>query len=386
MQVRLEQSIADIGREQWGAISHPSFPFSDYDFLYALENSGSVGAGTGWEPFYLCATQNGEVLGAMYLYVKSDSHGEYIFDWAWAEAFQRHGIPYYPKLVSAVPFTPATGPKILLRSGVDRDHVAGALLRGALDIAARHDLSSFHVLFIPEPERPFYRAPGMMIRSSVQFHWHNRGFANFENFLAALKVKKRHEIRRERKAVGALPVEILELRAGDLLEEHALMMYGFYVTTYDRKWGHPYLTRDFFLETFDTMRDRIVLWMAREGSEWVAGALHFQKGSTLFGRHWGCSRHYRYLHFELCYYRAIDYAIRHGLEVVEAGAQGPNKLLKGYVPVTTYSAHWISDPEFRNAIENFVLEEGEHVRDVVREGMDRSAFKPEPGGPGKTPG
>lgn len=375
MRIRLEQSISEIGCDQWDAISHPSFPFSDYSYLHALENSGSIGADTGWEPLYLCAMEKDTLLGAMYLYVKTDSYGEYIFDWAWAEAFQRYGIPYYPKLISAVPYTPATGPKILCRNGAPVEEIRELLLRSALDVARENDLSSFHVLFIPDGEQAFFRDPGMMIRSSMQFHWHNRDYSDFEDFLAALKNKKRHEIRRERKAVSALPIEICELRGNDLTEEHARMMYGFYVITYDRKWGQPYLTRDFFCEIFETMKDNVVLWMAREEREWVAGALHFQKGSTLYGRHWGCSGHYRYLHFELCYYRAIEYAIRHGLQRVEAGAQGPNKLLKGYVPVSTYSAHWISDPEFRSAIEKYILEESDHLRAAMKEGEDRSAFK-----------
>jgi hypothetical protein len=378
MQIRLEQSIAEIGPDSWDAISHPSFPFSDYSYLHALEESGSVGADTGWEPLYLCAMEEDALLGAMFLYIKTDSYGEYIFDWAWAEAFERYGIPYYPKLVSAVPYTPATGPKILCRNRERAEEIREILLRAALQITREYELSSFHVLFIPDGEQALYRNSGMMIRSSMQFHWHNRDYSDFEDFLAALKVKKRHEIRRERKAVDALPVEIHELRGDDLTEEHARTMYGFYVMTYDRKWGQPYLTRDFFSEVFETMRDQVVLWMAREGSEWVAGALHFLKGAVLYGRHWGCSCHYRYLHFELCYYRAIEYAIRHGLRRVEAGAQGPNKLLKGYVPVTTYSAHWISDPEFGSAIGKYILEESDHLRAVMKEGEDRSAFKPSP--------
>jgi predicted N-acyltransferase len=377
MNICVYSSLREIGRTDWDALAGEGFPFCEYDFLRALETSGSVGEGSGWHPIYLVAEDRGCIAGAMYLYAKEHSFGEYIFDWAWAEAFERYGLDYFPKLVSAVPFTPATGPKLLVRPGQEAARVREALVQAALQITVQHKLSSFHVLFIPPEEKPVYAGAEMWIRSSVQYHWHNREYSDFEAFLATLKVKKRHEIRRERKRVENLPVEIRLLTGDALSAEHARVMYGFYQDTYDRKRGSPYLTPEFFETIFDIMRERIVLWLAREEGEWTAGAIHFRKGPNLYGRYWGTRRPYRFLHFELCYYRAIEYAIEQGLQLVEAGAQGPHKMLRGFSPVTTYSAHWIADPDFRQAIGQFIAEEKSDIEAGVEQAEIRSAYRRE---------
>jgi predicted N-acyltransferase len=339
----------------WRALEPPDFPFFDYEFLHALERSGSIGGGSGWSPVYLvCKDDLGGVLGALPLYLKAHSYGEYIFDWEWAHAYRQHGLPYYPKLVAAVPFTPATGPKLLVRPDADRAAVTRALLTAARRLGEEQRVSSSHALFLPEEELDEFIEHGFAVRHSVQFHWRNRGYGAFSDYLDAMMSKRRRQVARERRQLEG--VEIERLTGSELSPEHAATMYRFYLSTSDRKWGSPYLTGAFFAEVFRTMGDRILLVLARDRGTGrpIAGALNFFKGRTLYGRYWGTTEERRNLHFELCYYQAIEFAIERRLALFEAGAQGEHKLARGFLPSLTYSAHAIHHPDFRRAIEDYI--------------------------------
>jgi uncharacterized protein len=375
--MRVEQlfSIKLVGEEAWRVLEPPDFPFFDFEFLLALERSRSVGRRTGWSPVYLVCEEQGRVLGAMPLYLKTDSYGEYVFDWAWANAYHEHGLSYYPKLVSAVPFTPAPGPKLLVRPDADRAAVTSALLDAARELGDEHRVSSSHALFLPEDDLDDFEARGFSVRHSLQFHWRNRGYGGFTDYLDAMTSKRRRQVARERRQLEGVEVEYLTGEA--LIPEHAAMMYGYYVDTYDRKWGSPYLTSAFFDEVFRTMRDRVMLAVAREESTRrpVAGALFFFKGTALFGRYWGATKSVRNLHFELCYYQGIEFAIERGLSLFEAGAQGEHKLARGFLPVVTYSAHEIRHPAFRRAIEHYIAEERAMISYELAEYMDHDPYR-----------
>jgi predicted N-acyltransferase len=375
MRVDQLSSIKLVEEETWRALEPPDFPFFDFEFLLALERSRSVGRRTGWSPVYLVCEEQGRVLGAMPLYLKTDSYGEYVFDWAWANAYHEHGLSYYPKLVSAVPFTPATGPKLLVRPDADRAAVTSALLDAARELGDEHRVSSSHALFLPEDDLDDFEARGFSVRHSLQFHWRNRGYGGFTDYLDAMTSKRRRQVARERRQLEGVVVEYLTGEA--LIPEHAAMMYGYYVDTYDRKWGSPYLTSAFFAEVFRTMRDRVMLAVAREESTRrpVAGALFFFKGTALFGRYWGATKSVRNLHFELCYYQGIEFAIERGLSLFEAGAQGEHKLARGFLPVVTYSAHEIRHPAFRRAIEHYIAEERAMISYELAEYMDHDPYR-----------
>ena len=363
MRVEPLYSIEHANETAWRTLEPPDFPFFDFEFLHALERSGSIGGASGWSPVYLVCKEGERVLGALCLYLKTDSYGEYIFDWGWARAYREHGLPYYPKLVAAVPFTPATGPKLLVRPDADgaRAAVTHALLDAARRLGDERRVSSSHALFLPERELDEFTERGFAVRHSLQFHWRNRGYDAFSDYLDALEGKRRRQVARERRQLEGEGLEIERLTGEELSPEHADVMYRFYTGTLDRKWGVPYLTRTFFTEVFQTMRDRILLVLARDKSTGrpVAGALNFFQGQTLYGRYWGAAEERRNLHFELCYYQAIEFAVERGLTLFEAGAQGEHKLARGFLPSLTYSAHEIRHPAFRQAIERYIAEEKE---------------------------
>ena len=371
MAVEPLRGIEDLDRDFWRSLEPPEFPFFDFEFLRALERSGSIGRRSGWSPAYLVCRDGGSVLGALCLYLKSDSYGEYIFDWEWARAYQQHGLSYYPKLVAAVPFTPATGPKLLVRPDVDvatRTRVKRALLDAAEDLGSEYEVSSSHALYLPEEELGEFAGRGFTVRHSLQFHWHNRGYETFSDYLGALSGKRRRQILRERRQLEGEGLEILHLTGDALLPEHAALMHRFYLATLDGKWGVPYLNGAFFDEIFWTMRDRTLLILARDGAgSPVAGALFFFKDGSLFGRYWGTVQPRRNLHFELCYYQAIDFAIERGFKLLEAGAQGEHKLARGFLPSITYSAHKIRDPAFGRAIGEYIRSEKQMLQAVLEE-------------------
>jgi uncharacterized protein len=343
-------------------------PFISHDFLSALEESKSVGGRSGWQAQHvLVAGADGALLACAPCYVKSHSRGEYVFDRGWAEAYERAGGSYYPKLQVAVPFTPATGRRLLVRPGPQAPALRQALARGLLELCRHDDASGVHVTFALESEFSFLGELGFLQRNDQQFHWENGGYATFDDFLAALASRKRKTIRRERQDAVANGISVHWLTGSDLTEDVWDAFFAFYMETGSRKWGRPYLTREFYSLAGEKMADRILLVMAKRAGRWIAGAINFIGSHTLFGRHWGATEHHPFLHFELCYYQAIDYAIAHKLRYVEAGAQGEHKISRGYMPRTTYSAHYIADPALRRAIADYLVRERAYVAAVGAE-------------------
>jgi len=353
--------IGDIDAREWdecacpeaAGCGRPADPFTTHRFLSALEASGSVGPGTGWQPHHLVARHAGRVVGVAPLYAKSHSQGEYIFDHAFADAWQRAGGRYYPKLQSAVPFTPATGRRLLVRPGAG-PATAEAMLVAIAEMAQHNGLSSAHVTFCSEEEAAMGRAAGFLHRVTEQFHWQNRGWSHFDDFLGALSSRKRKAIRREREIANGFGGEIV-LLTGDAIDAgHWDAFWSFYQDTGSRKWGQPYLTRRFFDIAHETLRSDMLLVLALRGDRPVAGALNLIGRDTLFGRYWGCTEEHSCLHFELCYYRAIDFALENGMARVEAGAQGAHKLARGYLPAEVHSLHWFADAGFRKAASRYI--------------------------------
>lgn len=359
---RVFARIGDIDAAQWDACANPDpdtyNPFVAHAFLNVLEESGTVGEPqTGWLPQHITIEDHGEIAACMPCYAKLHSAGEYVFDHAWADAYERAGGQYYPKLQAAVPFTPVPGPRLLVRPGADAQDHRKLLAAGAVEIAKRVDVSSLHLTFITEDEWTTLGALGFLQRTDQQFHWHNDGYATFDDFLARLASRKRKAVRKERKEALADGLVIERIGGADIREAHWDAFYDFYMDTGARKWGHPYLNREFFSLLGQAMPDRCLLVMAKRGDRYVAGALNLIGGDCLYGRYWGAVEHHACLHFEICYYQAIDYAIENKLARVEAGAQGEHKLARGYMPVTTYSAHWIRDPSLRRAIARYLEDE-----------------------------
>lgn len=353
---RMAGGVGDLPADEWDALDPSGNPFMRHAFLAALEESGSVGEGTGWSPAPLVIEDEGRLVAALPAYLKGHSQGEYVFDHAWADAWHRAGGRYYPKLQVAAPFTPASGPRVLTRA----PELAPHLLRFAERFAQANNLSSIHATFVEEAQVTLFETAGWLIRHDLQFHWRNRGYRSFDDFLGDLASRKRRAIRKER-AAAQEGVTIRRLSGADIRPEHWDAFWVFYQDTGSRKWGSPYLTRRAFDLLGEAMADEIVLVMAFDGERPIAGALNFAGPDALYGRYWGCVEDRRFLHFELCYYQAIDEAIERGLSRVEAGAQGQHKIARGYGPVQTTSAHWIADPGFRSAVAEFLEREREGV-------------------------
>ncbi|MEC8254438.1 MAG: GNAT family N-acetyltransferase, partial [SAR324 cluster bacterium] len=371
-------SLREVPPESWNRLIGDAFPFSEYDYLLALEEGQCVGIEPGWEPRYLTLWEGKQLQAACYLYRKTNSNGEYIFDWDWANAYQRYGQRYFPKLTSAVPFTPATGPKLLVAADASNPReLQRQLLASALELAQQEGCSSLHFLFIPAEEREIYEAAGLLLRHSFQFHWQNQGYVSFEDFLSRLRSKRRKEILRERRQVQEQGLEIILLRGEEIEPKLCRVMYDFYLTTIDRKWAMPYLSYEFFQYIFTHFRDQLVLALARKQRRWVAGTINYHKGPHLFGRYWGCRQDFRSLHFELCYYRLIEYAIEQGVQRFEAGAQGAHKIQRGFLPNLTYSAHWIAHPAFHRAIGEFIEEEKRSIQSNIEENPELSPYRQE---------
>jgi predicted N-acyltransferase len=406
LRIRIVQSLADVPAEAWntcaqGPVALPikatheikltsednlppdlytrgqvHNPFVSHEFLASLEASGSVGGRTGWQPRHLLAENaGGGLLGAAPCYVKTHSRGEYVFDHGWAEAFERAGGDYYPKLQVAVPFTPVTGPRLLARPGPAADAVRNGLADALAELTSSNELSSAHVTFLTEPEWRALGSRDFLQRTDQQFHWENDGYSTFDEFLLALASRKRKTIRRERKDAMSPGIKLSWLTGSDLTEAVWDDFIAFYLETGSRKWGRPYLTREFFSIVGEKMRDRILLVMARRAGRWIAGAINFIGSDTLYGRNWGAIEHHPFLHFELCYYQAIDYAIAHGLRRVEAGAQGEHKLARGYLPHTTYSAHYIANPALRRAVADYLARERAYVQAAAEELAAAAPFR-----------
>jgi predicted N-acyltransferase len=350
-------------------------PFVSHAFFSALEASGSACARTGWGPRHLLARLDGGIAGIVPCYLKSHSQGEYVFDRGWADAYERAGGRYYPKLQASVPFTPATGPRLLIRAGADRELIGGALAGGLVALCEATEASSVHVTFAPEREWKFFAENGFLQRTDQQFHWHNAGYGTFEDFLATLNSRHRKAIKRERREALANGITIHALTGTEITEDAWDAFFAFYMETGSRKWGRPYLTRAFFSLIGETMAKDVLLVMARRNGRWIAGAINFIGSDALFGRNWGAIEHHPFLHFEVCYYQAIDFAILRGLKRVEAGAQGEHKIARGYLPQTTYSAHYIADPGLRHAVRDYLKRERQYVAQAVRELTDAGPFR-----------
>ncbi|MEW6642785.1 MAG: GNAT family N-acetyltransferase [Pseudomonadota bacterium] len=372
-------AAARIPAADWDACANPAGqafnPFVSHAFFAALEASGSASARTGWGPRHLVARLDGAIVGIVPCYLKAHSQGEYVFDHGWADAFERAGGRYYPKLQATVPFTPASGPRLLIRDGADRDAIGAILARGLIGLCDATDASSVHVTFAQQQEWERLAEHGFLQRTDRQFHWHNEGYASFEDFLGNLASRHRKAIRRERRDALAAGITIHHLTGDAITEEAWDAYFEFYMETGSRKWGRPYLNRKFYAEIGETMRERVLLVMAKRADRWIAGAINFIGSDTLFGRNWGAIEHHPFLHFEVCYYQAIDYAIANRLTWVEAGAQGEHKVARGYLPQTTYSAHYIPDPGFRRAVREYLAHERAHVADDISEMTDAGPFR-----------
>jgi hypothetical protein len=382
VEVRVVSTIGEIPPEEWDACAcpeaenggRPNDPFTTHRFLSALEDSGSVGTGTGWHPQYVTARVDGMLIAVAPMYAKSHSQGEYIFDHNWAHAYERAGGRYYPKLQIAVPHTPATGRRFLVRPGFEEMGIA-ALTEGAVKLATNNRISSLHATFCTEEEARTGAQMGLMVRKTQQFHWLNNGYRDFDDFLATLSSRKRKNIRKERAAAQGFGGTINTFSGDALRPEHWDAFWEFYQDTGARKWGTPYLTRAFFDIAQETLRDDMALVLAERNGRRVAGALNFVGARTLYGRYWGCVEHHPFLHFELCYYQAIDIAIARGLDRVEAGAQGQHKLARGYLPTPTWSLHWVADPGFRDAIGQYLKAEREAVDEEISVLTEYGPFK-----------
>jgi len=376
--LRTYESLAKIDGEAWDACAGGDNPFVSHAFLLALEDSGSATAKTGWLGQHL-AIEDGEggLLGCVPLYLKNHSYGEYVFDWGWADAYERAFGSYYPKLQASVPFTPVTGPRLLVKPGAGAERVRALLMAGLLQLAELHKVSSLHLTFPLEAEWQALGKAGYLQRQGLQYHWTNRDYGSFEAFLASLSSRKRKAIRKERRQAQESGLTIRALRGAEITAGHWEAFYRFYLDTIDKKWSQNYLTEDFFPLLGERLGDRLLLISAEDAGRPVAGALNLIGGSRLYGRNWGCAREVPFLHFECCYYQAIDFAIREGLEVVEAGAQGQHKLQRGYLPVPTYSAHWIADPGFRAAVAGFLCSEQRAVDREIDAVTEMGPFKRE---------
>jgi len=375
LSLRVAPKLAAIDAAAWDACAGPDNPFVSYAFLSALEDSRSVNAKEGWQPQHLTlAEPSGRIIACAPLYLKSHSYGEYVFDHGWAEAYERAGGEYYPKLQCAVPFSPVPGPRLLIHPEAPPE-TARLMIGGMVELARQLDVSSLHITFPTREEWVEFGAAGLLQRIGTQFHWENRGYGSFEDFLAALNSRKRKAIRKERREALDSGLDIRTLTGTEITRKHWDAFFRFYMSTSDRKWGSAYLTRRFFDLLGERLGDKVVLVMAEHQGEPVAGALNLRGTDTLYGRNWGCVGDFKFLHFEACYYRAIDYAIEHGLARVEAGAQGTHKIQRGYLPSETYSAHWIRDAGFARAVENFLERERLSVRAQMAELAEGSPFR-----------
>jgi predicted N-acyltransferase len=384
MIIKIEPSLININPKQWNEFSHPKTtdknlkinPFISYEFLYALEASGSTKIKNGWGGAHILLEDEAEnLLAACPAYLKSHSMGEYVFDQGWADAYSRAGGEYYPKLQISVPFTPATAPKLLAGDEDKAVDLKRMLASSIPELCARLGASSAHATFLTEEDKKIFLEAGFLERNDKQYHWFNENYGSFDDFLEALSSRKRKLIRRERRDALANGITIECLTGSDIKTEHMEAFYTFYMDTGSRKWGRPYLTRAFFSIIQETMPDQILLIMAKREGQYIAGAINFIGGDVLYGRNWGCIENHPFLHFEVCYYQAIDFAIQKGLKKVEAGAQGEHKLARGYRPVTTYSAHYIADPSFRQAVANYLQEERNYIAELQDTLSEQTPFR-----------
>ncbi len=366
LRVTVAEDLSEVSSTDWNRLAGEDNPFLRHEFLVALERHGCVGGGSGWYPRHLLVYSQARLVGAAPMYIKAHSYGEFGSDWAWADAYQRAGVAYYPKLVSAIPFTPVAGPRLLCVAGTDSTAIKTIIVEAALEIARSTGVSSLQWLFTSPDDYRLLESEQHAGRIGCQYHWQNHGYRDFQDYLDALRSKRRKQVRRERREADASGVEIRLLAGGEASPADWHAYHALYSATYDRKWGYPSLTPEFFCEVGGTMPDSAMLVLAYRGRDCIAGAHLFRGRTTLYGRNWGCSEYLPSLHFEMCYYRGIEFCIQQGLAGFEAGAQGEHKIWRGFVPQTTYSANWFRDSRFRDAIGDFLC----HERAQIDQHMD----------------
>ncbi len=376
MQLAIIGSLVEVPAAEWNNLVHADNPFARYEFLIAMERHDAVGSTFGWYPQYLVARDNGKLVGAAPMYLKDNSYGELVFDWAWADAYQRSGLTYYPKLVVAIPYTPATGQRLLVHPQSDYQTVAQAMIDGATEHARNLQVSSLHWLFTSEQDTALFKQqPDYMLRLGCQFHWHNRGYQNFEDYLSHFSSSKRKKIRQERRRIKDQDITLEVLHGDEASEEQWEIYHRFYTSTYDRKYGYATFSLDFFQEIAQTLPRNIVLVLAKHQDKYVAGAFNLRGSETLYGRHWGCSQEFHSLHFEACYYQGLEYCINNRMQRFEPGAQGEHKIARGFLPTRTWSAHWIADERFEEPIRQFVTHELQGMEQYIADLQAHSPFK-----------
>ncbi|MDY6828689.1 MAG: GNAT family N-acetyltransferase [Pseudomonadota bacterium] len=379
MNLDLVTHIEDVPSAQWNGLTGTAYPFLRHEFLSALEASGAVCPDTGWQPLHVrVRSDTNELLALLPLYLKGHSYGEYVFDWSWAHAYQRHGLEYYPKLLSAVPFTPATGPRLARAPGVDEGTVLTAIWEELQQLCAQLPASSWHGLFAEPDEVAAWKRKGALVREGTQFHWVNQGYESFEGFLDALASRKRKNLRKERKRVADQGIVLERLTGPDIDQPTWSQFFDFYALTYHKRGQTPYLNLEFFLRLAESMPEQLMMVVARLGDQPVGAALSFQGADALYGRYWGCDQEYECLHFEACYYQGIEHCIEQGLTRFDPGAQGEHKIQRGFLPTTTHSVHWVEHPGFRDAIAQFLAEETPHVRAYAAAAEEKSPFRTAP--------
>ena len=375
LDTRIIDSIKDTDKESYNSIQDEGHPFFDYEFLYCLEESGCIGKGKGWDPRYILLYDKDKLVGSLPFFIKTDSYGEFIFDWEWARAYQQSGLNYYPKGVIGIPFTPTTGRRIIVRPGYDFKKCAKKLIDEVLRLAEDLKLSSIHCLFVEPDEQKLFTEAGFMERITHQYHWHNRDYTDFDSFLDDFKSSKRKQIKKERKAINESDIQINILHGENIEKEHIDAMWQFYFDTHSRKWGNAYLNNDFFDLIHGHFSDNIVMVMAKERNTWLAGSFNFVKNSTLFGRYWGTITDIKNLHFECCYYSLIDYSIKNRLQRFEAGAQGEHKFLRGFSAVPIYSSHRIFNESAQDAISHYLENEKTYMLEIIDSYNKKSPLK-----------
>jgi len=375
LNTRIIDSIKDTDKESYNSIQDEGHPFFDYEFLYCLEESGCIGKGMGWDPRYILLYDKDKLVGSLAFFIKTDSYGEFIFDWEWARAYQQSGLNYYPKGVIGIPFTPTTGRRIMVNPDYDFKKCAKKLVDEALRLAKDLRLSSIHCLFIEPDEQKIFTEAGFMERITHQYHWHNRDYTDFDSFLDDFKSSKRKQIKKERKSINESDIQINILHGEDIEKEHIDAMWHFYFDTHSRKWGNAYLNYDFFDLIYSNFSDNIVMVMAKERDTWIGGSFNFIKNSTLFGRYWGTITDIKNLHFECCYYSLIDYSIKNSLQRFEAGAQGEHKFLRGFSAVPIYSSHCIFNESAQEAISHYLENEKTYMLEIIDSYNKKSPLK-----------
>lgn len=377
LEFQFHQRIADIPSATWNALANNASPFLQHEFLNALEQSGSVSAQTGWQPHHLLVLRGNKAIGAVPLYIKGHSYGEYVFDWSWADAYRQSGRQYYPKLISAVPFTPSYATRLLIASDENLEAIGEAMSRAVIEEAKRLNMSSWHVLFPTESESQLLAAQGAHQRVATQFHWFNRGYISFEHYLESFNSRKRKNLRKERRAVQDANIQFERYSGRQISAQLWEVFYRFYQNTYHVRGQQAYLDKSFFTQLGETLSERLLLVVALLEGQPIAAALSFRDEKKLYGRYWGCQQEYQFLHFETCYYQGIEYCIENGLQSFDSGAQGEHKIQRGFEPITTYSNHWIADPQFDVAIANYLHEERDYIHQYRDQASAMLPFKVE---------